>query len=837
MRNHLIMRPFPTAHTFREAFHALVAGTMMVSLAVPSMAAADDEDRTELVNTFIGSKDEGNTYPGASAPFGMIQVSPIGAHYAGWRYDDPRIRGFGHSFLSGAGCWEQGGQLSIMPVVGEIGPGRRFDTDKPGSFDHRRYAAAYTHVGEVGKAGYYKVRLTDYGGIDVEATALTRASAERYTFAAGEASQGSVFVNTGQANERHGVVASSLQIVGDRAIEGRIVTKSFCGGQQYTTWFRTEFDRPFAGSGVWNDRGGRAGVRTMSMQGDSGLHGAWLTFDLTSGRSVTAVTAISHVDQEGARRNLVADGMRDGRLVGFDSMRASAEMRWRKELGTVRVGGGSRDDRTVFYTALYHSLLQPLTGSDADGRYRGYDDAIHVARGWTYHEFFSLWDTYRTQNQLLAMIRPRQAEDIGRSLLAISEQNGWLPRWGYANFDSNVMTGDPVTPFLVDLWRYGALVGHEREAYDALRRNAFGVPGPLVRSQGRAGNPSYMQRGFVQFDQAFPAKSMDVDPRQGASATMEYALGDCSLSKMAAALGEAEDAAILAGRSGNWLNVWDPTVGDDGTGFKGFPRPRLDDGAWYADLSGGYGPRSHFGFHEGTAWQYQWLPQQDVPSLVGRMGGRERTAARLDAFFAYDALSRNPSSGARREWVVGPYDYYNQFRYNPNNEPDLHAPWIYTRIGQPWKTATVLRAAQALFTNAPNGVTGNDDLGTMSAWYLFSALGFYPGMPGSGELLLHAPKFARVELDLPSGRTLTINAPGATGAPVRYVRSVKLNGRSVDRVWLDWDVLRKGGRVDFAMADRPRREGWGTSAEALPPALCPASGGQRPVAAAGKVLR
>lgn len=800
---------------------ALAALSLAVDSSATSRPAAPDLAAT--VNTFIGTRDEGNTYPGASAPFGLIQVSPIGSHYAGWQYTDQKIRGFGHSFISGAGCWEQGGQLSILPVTGDIGPGDRFDTAKADSFDQTRYAAAYTHDGEVGHAGYYRVHLADYGGIDVEATALTRAAAERFTFGPG-AAEGHVLVNTGQANDRHPVIGSSLRVVGDRAIEGKILTDSFCGGRQYATWFRTEFSRPFATFGVWDENGGVPGSRETSMQGDSRPHGAWFTFDLGSDRSVTAVTAISHVDEEGARINLRSDGVGDGgRLLGFDAMRSAAERQWRRELGSVRIAGGSPDDRTVFYTALYHALLQPLTGSDADGRYRGYDEAIHRADGWTYYEYFSLWDTYRAQNQLLAMLRPQRARDIARSMLAVHEQNGWLPRWGYANFDTNVMTGDPVTPFLVDLWRFGALSGREREAYAALRENAFGTPPPLVRSQGRAGNPNYLARGFVQFDRAFPAKSMDADPRHGGSATMEYALADCSLSQMAAALARSEDATALRKRGGNWRNVWDASVVDKETGFRGFPRPRLADGAWYVAPGGGYSPRSHFGFHEGTAWQYQWLAQQDVPGLAAAMGGMEQAGKRLDAFFAHDALAADPLHAARRQWVVGAYDYYNQYRYNPNNEPDLHAPWMYTLIGQPWKTATVLRAAQALFTNAPNGVTGNDDLGTMSAWYLFGAIGLYPWMPGTGQLLLHTPRFSRVALDLGGGRELVIAAPGAKGDAVQYVRGVRFDGRSQDRVWLDWDVLRGGGRIDFALgAAVPAQGGWGTTPAAIPSAVCPA---------------
>jgi predicted alpha-1,2-mannosidase len=798
----------------------------LLALATPMIHAAPAVDPVSEVNTFIGSKDDGNTFPGASAPFGLIQVSPIGEHYTGWRYDDPKIRGFGHSFLSGAGCWEQGGQVSVLPVTGTIGPGGDFDTKDPKRFNHKTYASRYSHDGEVGQAGYYKVRLLDYGGIDAEATALTRAAAERYTFSAG-ANEGHVLVNVAQANERHSVIGSTVDVVGDRVVEGKLVTRSFCGGHQYTTWFRIEFDRPFKAFGTWGETGGLPGAR-HSMEGEAKLNGAWLSFDMSKGKAVTAISAISHVDAEGARNNLRSDGMRGGKLLGFEQMRKQAQDTWRKELASIRVQGGNQDDRTVFYTALYHALLQPLTGSDADGRYRGYDEQIHRADGWTYYEYFSLWDTYRSQNQLLAMLRPERTRDIGRSLLAIHEQGGWLPRWGYANFETNVMTGDPVTPFMVDLWRFGALKGVEKQAYAALRQNAFEMPPTNSRHAGRSGNASYLANGFVQYDRAWPSKGMDVDPHHGGSATLEYALADCSLAQMADGLGLGEDVAVLRERGRNWRKVWDADVRDEETGFTGFPRARMEDGGWYVPADGHYSPRSHHGFHEGTAWQYQWLVQQDVPGLVEAMHGAEQAGKRLDTFFAYDALVKDPLHAARKEWVVGPYSYYNQYRYNPNNEPDLHAPWMYTLIGQPWKTTTVLRAAQQLFTNAPNGVTGNDDLGTMSAWYLFSAMGLYPAVPGTGQFLLHAPRFSRVEMDLGQGRTLRIDAPGANGRTLQYVDGVRVDGQAHAPVWLDWNRLKQGGRIEYALTATPPTTGWGTRAADLPASFCaaPSAGGQ-----------
>ncbi|MCD9085641.1 GH92 family glycosyl hydrolase [Stenotrophomonas sp. SY1] len=816
------MSRMPSAIVHHPARRPLAGLACLLALSFAPLLQAAPAGLEREVNTFIGSKDDGNTFPGASAPFGLIQVSPIGSHYAGWRYDDEKIRGFGHSFISGAGCWEQGGQVSVLPVTGSIGPGGDFDTGNAKHFDHKNYASAYSHDGEVGQAGYYKVRLTSYGGIDVETTARTRAASERYTFSAGSG-QGHVLVNVAQANERHSVIGSVVDVVGDRAVEGKLVTKSFCGGHQYTTWFRIEFDRPFKAFGTWGETGGLPNAR-HSMEGELKPNGAWLSFDLADGRAVTATSAISHVDAEGARNNLRADGMQGGALLGFDRMRALAQQAWREELDAVRVQGASKDDRTVLYTALYHTLLQPMTGSDADGRYRGYDDAIHRAEGWTYYEYFSLWDTYRTQNQWLAMTRPDVARDIGRSLLAIDQQGGWLPRWGYANFETNVMTGDPVTPFLVDLWRFGALQGREADAWNALRRNAFSMPPMNSRHAGRSGNVSYLANGYVAYDRAFPSKGMDVDPHHGGSATLEYALADCALAQMANGLGHADDAATLRARGGNWHKVWDADVRDSETGFSGFPRPRAEGGQWYTPADGHYSPRSQHGFHEGTAWQYQWLAQQDMPGLVAAMHGREQAGRRLDAFFAYDALVKSPLTAARKEWVVGPYSYYNQYRYNPNNEPDLHAPWMYTLIGQPWKTGTVVRAAQQLFTNAPNGVTGNDDLGTMSAWYLFSALGLYPAVPGTGQFLLHLPRYSSAEIKLGEGKKLLLRAQRADAQRLQYIHGVRFDGKPHTAVWLDWEHLRNGGTLDFQLGEDVPEQGWGTTTADLPVSYCATPG-------------
>ncbi|WP_328443913.1 GH92 family glycosyl hydrolase [Amycolatopsis sp. NBC_00438] len=789
----------------------VLAGALTLAVVAtgvsPVVAEAAGGDALDAVNTFIGTQDEGNTFPGASAPFGMTQVSPITSHYAGYRYTDTAIRGFGHFFLSGAGCWEQGGLVSTLPTTGEIGPGKAFDTTKPATFDQTKYAAPFTHDGEVGKPGYYKVHLTGYGGVDVETTAATRAGAERYTFT--KPGDNNVFVNVGQANDKEPVTGSSIRVVDDRTVEGTVESQAFCGGKSYTTYFTTKFDKPFKASGTWSPAGGTPGSKESS--GGAGLRGAWLTFGGSS--QVTATTAISQVDAQGARGNLAAEHIRS-----FDAAKADAQRTWRRELSSVDIKGGTTDDRTVFYTSLYHTLLQPLTANDADGRYYGFDKKVHRAVGWTYYDFFSLWDTYRTQNQLLALLRPDRAKDIAKSILAIHDQGGWLPRWAYASQETNTMTGDPVTPFLVDLWRFGALSGNEMRAYQALLQNSTRIPPASSPFQGRSGNASYQQDGFVQYDPDFPKKWQDTDPNHGASATLEYALGDCSLSVMAAALGKKSDAAALSEQARTYRTLWDASQTD--RGFTGFFRPKVAGGDWFTPATGPYSPQSQDGFHEGTAWQYQWLVQQDVPGLVQRMGGPAATGKRLDDFFAYDELVKDPAAAVRENWVVGPYDYYDQFRYNPNNEPDLHSPWMYALTGQPAKTSGVVRAAHTLFTNAPNGVTGNDDLGTMSAWYVFSALGLYPAVPGTGNFVLNAPRFERSALHLENGRDVTIKARGADGSKLQYISGLEVGSKRSDKVYVGFEQLKSGTTLDFGLTTDAAKATWGTSPSAAPISPC-----------------
>ncbi|GAB2597256.1 hypothetical protein GCM10027168_32640 [Streptomyces capparidis] len=766
---------------------ALAAALLASGLAAPPGAAAappGEEALTDLVNPFIGTRNEGNTYPGATVPFGMVQLSPDTGHNTGYDYDHGAIRGFSSTHLSGVGCGT-GGDLPVLPTTGPIT-----------STDYARYAAPFRHEDETASPGHYKVTLGS--GITAELGATTRTGWQRYAFpATGEAN---VLLNTGQA--LHRVTTSEITVVDDRTVAASITGRGFCQDTRpYTLHTVTRFDRPFAAFGTWRGDEVTAGSRTAA---GSGRNGAYVRFDTTEDRDVVAVTALSWVSPQGARKNLEAEGRGT-----FDGTVAAARRAWEERLSRVRVQGGDRERRRTFYSALYRAHLAPNTGTDVDGRYTGWDGKAHTAEGFTYYQNWSLWDTYRTQQQLLSLLAPRESRDMALSLLRVDAEGGWLPKWGYATVETNIMTGDPVTPFLVNAYRQGLLRGHEQEAYRALARNADGVPPADSPYVGRMANREYLRDGFVPHDpERGRDKPGDSDFEHGGSATLEYALADAALGTMARDLGHHADARRYLARGQSYRNLFDRRTG--------FFRARDEDGVF----TGPADPANSVGFHEGTAWQYMWLVPQNLPDLVRLIGGAERAEERLDSFFAYEQLLKDPEGTARNVWVNGPYDYYNADKYNPQNEPDLLAPYTYLSTGRPWKTTDVVHAALTLFTDAPDGITGNDDLGTMSSWAVLSAMGLYPLIPGSDVWALSTPVFDRVDLTLdtrwyPRGR-YRISAPG-TSEHNRYIQSATVGGRDLGRTYITGADLRAGRDLAFTVGDRP--SSWGTSAQAAPPAL------------------
>ena len=772
---------------------ALCAGLVGVSphTAQCSVGAGSDgkqaKDPVSQVNPFIGTRNEGNTFPGAAVPFGKVQLSPDTGSSTGYDWDHKQIRGFSSVHLSGVGC-RLGGDLPVMPTTGDIN-----------STDNAEYASSFQHKKESASPGSYKVALDDYGGTKAELTAARHTGHQRYTFP--ETGKANVMLNSGQA--LHKVTDSSVRVLDERTVATAVTGSGFCQGTKpYTVWAVTRFDRPFDSHGTWN--GDKVTEGGESSQG-SGRRGAYARFDTRDGdRDVEAVTALSYVDAKGAARNLEAEGGRS-----FDETRKGARAAWQKRLGQAQVTGGSPERRRVFYSSLYRALLHPNVGEDVDGRYTGWDRKIHRTKGHSYYQNWSLWDTYRTQAQLLSLVAPRESRDMALSLLDVDEQGGWLPRWGYGPTETNIMTGDPVTPFLANAFQQGLLKGEEERAYRALKKNADEVPPDESPYLGRMANKEYIKDGYVPYVPDKPRKKPgSPDWRHSASATLEYAAADASLAGMARDLGHDEDAARYAKRSRNYRKTFDP-----GTGF---PRARDSEGKF----TGPADPARSKGFQEGTSWQYMWMVPQDVPGLMSVIGGREATEKRLDSFFAHDELAKDPEGTARETWVNGPYEYYNSDKYNPHNEHDLIAPYTYLSTGSPWKTTEVVDAALCLFDDTPGGVTGNDDLGTMSSWNVLSSMGIFPVSPGTDTWGLNTPSFDRVELSLdrefyPEG-SFTISADGMNGGD-RYIRSASLGGSDLPRTWISTDDIRHGRDLHFELDEQPSR--WGTGKNDAPPSL------------------
>ncbi|MEV6851955.1 GH92 family glycosyl hydrolase [Actinoplanes sp. NPDC051411] len=763
---------------------AVLAAAATVS--VPSSAsAAPAPSPVDLVRPFVGTENFGNTFPGASAPFGMVQVSPDTGGQGGYDYKQSSLYGFSQTHLSGVGCGVAG-ELPVMPTTGPVT-----------GVDPSAYKSDFSHSDEEASPGYYRVGLSTYG-IQAELTATARTGWQRYTFPA--TGQANVLFNTGRANQS--VFDSEIHVVGDRTLEGRVHAGGFCAGKDdHTVYFSASFDRPFAAYGTW--RGNTLGSGRDAA--GTGGNGAYVTFDATSDHDVVLKVGLSYTGVAGARANLAAE---TGSGYDFDQVHSALRASWASALAKIKISGGTAERQAVFYTALYHSLLHPNLAGDVDGAYAGFDKAVHQASGYTPYQNFSLWDTYRPQNQLLEMLQPAVARDVALSVVAIGRDGGWLPRWALANSETNIMTGDPVTPFLVEAWSKGLLAGHADEAYQLLRKNALAQPPATTPYNGRTGVTYYSDRGYIPSGLALGtdcvAKGGDNDCQHPASATLEYSAADAALAQMAAGLGHSADARLFAGRGQWWRNLWDSSTGQF--------RPRTVAGTWLTP----YDPvAADEQFHEGGAYQYQWLVPQDPAGLVAQMGGRRATQDRLDSFFAYPKLLKDPGGTARTDWIASPYDYYAKPTYNPNNEPDLLAPYMYHWAGAPAKTATVVRAAMTLFTTGPDGMTGNDDLGTMSAWYVFSSLGLYPTMSGANFLAVSTPQFPSAVVDV-AGHPLTITAPGVSDS-ARYLQRARVNGRNLTNNWLPWSAIARGGSIAQTVGSTP--SSWGTTPSAEPPSI------------------
>ncbi|WP_069386211.1 GH92 family glycosyl hydrolase [Cellulosimicrobium cellulans] len=797
------MRTLPTALTATLLGVALAAGGLPASASPPGATApaapsADaPADLSLEVNPFVGTEDEGNAYPGATTPFGMVQLSPDNTNsYASTSYsvEAGRVWGFSHRHINSAGC-PAAGELLVTPDTTATPRTTR-------SFLEIKDQASTEHA----SAGFYEVTLAN--DVHAELTATTRVGMHRYTFPASATSH--LSFNVGQTLRDAG--ASSVTWVDDRTLEGWVDNGGFCGGtpdkQRY--FFSATFDRPAASVGTWGTDGAFVPGSTAS-EVASGNNGAVAVFDTIADQDVEVSVGVSFVDVAGARANREAEAVVDGEQVAFDDVREQAREAWNTELGRVDVEA-SPEQRRVFYTQLYKTLLSPTIGSDVDGRYRGTDLEVHQADGWDYYQTFSLWDTYRTQATFHALLLPERAEDIVRSMYQHRVEGGWLPRWSLGALETNIMAGDPVTPWLAENFALGTVPDDiADELWGYLVENATTTPPQGVAPVGRRSTEFYAEHGHVPFYPEVEGGlgSQFEEYRHGGSATLELALADASLGAAADRLGKEDDAERFLAQGRNWRTLWNPDVELSG-GFQGMVNARRPDGSFVTlpELT----DVTRSGFHEGVPWQYQWMVPQDVTGLQEVMGGEDGFVERLDYYFDQPALQAQLGVSPE-SWARGGSAYYTTIRYNPGNEPTIMNPWLYGFVGQPWKTNDVLAANLNRFPDTPGGGVGNDDLGTLAAWYVMASLGFEPVMPGSGILALNAPKVQSATITTDAGTTFRIEADGAREKLPSYVAGATLDGAEHTAAWMDVSAVQDGGELVFDLSDTSEGLTWGTAPE------------------------
>lgn len=722
----------------------LVASAILLAACRPSQPLCENETYVRWVNPMIGTDYTGNTYPGAQAPFGMVQLSPDNGlpgwdRIAGYYYPDSTIAGFSHTHLSGTGAGDLY-DISFMPVTL---PYR--EAEAPLGIHSR-----FLHEDEEAYAGYYRVKLLDYG-IGVELTATPRCGLQRYTFPAGKAA---VFLNLQKAMNWDRTTNSDIEVVDSVTIRGYRFSEGWARGQRL--YFYTRFSRPFLQSEVTRN--------DIVQEGKAVGRGTVARFDfqMEEGGQVVLSTALSCVSMEGAERNLQAEvGTK-----GFDDCLAGTEASWNRELGKIEIDTDDDDLRKVFYTALYHSMLAPTLYGDVDGAYYGPDRQVHRAEGWENYSTFSLWDTFRAAHPLFTCIQPERTNDMVKSLIAFYRQHGRLPVWNLQGSETDMMIGYHAVAVIADAYLKG--IG-DFDADEALEACVATATADDYRGIGL-----YREKGYVPCD---VADSYNAD-NWSLSRTLEYAFDDWCIAQLARQRGREELAREFERRSKNFRNVFNCATG--------FMQPRDSKGAFVRGFSpDDYTPH----ICESNGWQYLWSVQHDVEGLITLCGGRERFEQKLDSMFTYRATEEELpifSTG-----MIGQYAH--------GNEPSHHVAYLYNYTDAPWKGADRLQEImRTLYTNTPGGLCGNEDCGQMSAWYVFSAMGFYPVNPASGRYELGTPLFPRSVVHMPGGKRFTVIARNLSREN-RYIQKATLDGKPYDARHITHRQMAEGSTLVLEM--------------------------------------
>ena len=711
---------------------------------VPAGTEGRAECLADCVNPFIGTDFTGNTYPGAQVPFGMVQLSPDNGlpgwdRIAGYFWPDSTIAGFSHTHLSGTGAGDLY-DISFMPVML---PYR--EAEAPLGIHSK-----FSHEEESASAGYYKVRLSDYD-IQVELTATPRCGVQRYTFPKGDAA---VFLNLRKALNWDATVDAHVEQVDSVTIRGYRFSNGWARGQR--VFFCTRFSRPLAMSldtAAILTGGKRTGTSVI----------ARFDFQAEAGEQLVVSTALSGVSMDGAMRNLQAEVPEDD----FDKCLAAAREAWDRQLGRIEVRCEDRDEKVKFYTALYHAMLAPTLYSDVDGAYLGPDRQEHRTEGWDNYGTFSLWDTYRAAHPLYTLVAPERVDDMVNSFIAFYEQNGRLPVWNMWASETDMMIGYHAVAVIADAYLKGIGGFDAEKALEACVATA--------NLDDYRGIGAYKKLGYVPYDLKDPHNADD----WSLSKTLEYAYDDHCIARMAEKMGRTDIAGEFYRRAQNYRNVYNPETG--------FMQPRDSRRHFVEPFSpDDYTPH----ICESNGWQYFWSVQHDVEGLIELAGGKERFAQKLDSMFTYHP-------GEDDELPIFSTGMIGQYAHG--NEPSHHVIYLFNAVGQPWKTQQyAARVMHELYLNTPAGLCGNEDCGQMSAWYVFSAMGFYPVDPVSGRYELGTPLYPEVKLHLADGKTFTVRANGVSRENC-YVKSVKLNGVPYDKTYITHEQILSGGVMEIEM--------------------------------------
>jgi predicted alpha-1,2-mannosidase len=716
---------------------------LIFSFILLGFGLAAQKDYTQLVNPFIGTGGHGHTYPGATMPFGMVQLSPD-TRLKGWdgcsgyHYSDSAIYGFSHTHLNGTGI-EDYCDILLQPTTGAY------------QWNNEYYKSSFSHQKEKAYAGYYGVKLDKYD-IDVELTATLHTGLHKYDYPPGT-KEGNVLVDL---LHRDIVLDSWLEKVDENTLIGMRQSRSWANKQ--TVYFAIRFSKPIGKYTVALNEEVKAALPKASGRNIK----AYTSFDVSDGRPLLVKVAISGVSAEGALKNLEAE------QPGFDfqGTLAKAKSAWNKELSKIEVEGGTQNEQTIFYTALYHTNITPNLYMDVDGQYRGTDDKIHTAKGFTNYSVFSLWDTYRAYHPLMTILNQKRTTDWINTFLAQDEHGGMLPVWELSGNETFCMIGYHSVPVIADAYQKGIRGFDAQKALQAMRRYAEGK---------RFGLPYFRESGFLSNDKE----------AESVSKTLEYAYDDWCIAQMANWLGDQKTYQQYLQRAQQYKNIFDPATAH--------MRGKLGS-MWYSPFD----PRevNHF-YTEGNSWQYSFAVQQDISGLIKLYGGKKKFADKLSELFTVESKT----TGRDQADVTGLIGQYAH-----GNEPSHHMVYLFNYVNQPWKTQLYLnKIFKEFYKNAPDGLIGNEDCGQMSAWYVLSSMGFYPVSPANGDYVLGTPVFDKVTLHLENGKRFVISAHRQQLGDY-YVQSVQLNGKPYSPLYLLHTDIKKGGTMQFNLGTRPNQQ-------------------------------